>query len=312
MSHIVMKSLISGVALALLATGCNRDSVAEKEKRERSNALVAEAMAAEGSGNTAGAETLYRKALERDPALASAHLSLAMLLHDARKDYLGAMAHYQIYLDLQPTAEKAPIVRDRLESAKGLLATQVAEEIVAREQRALAGERAALKTQIAKLEEEVAALRKASAEKDATIADLQSRIKQLRSVVDAMKSTDVGNAPAEDALKAGTSSAEPTSQEALLDSIRKDAQRMIEEPDGGQKAQNEMTRKAAEGVQDDAPLATTPTPGKRYLVRPGDTLSRLSREAYGNASDWGKIREANRSTTNPDGRLRAGETILIP
>ncbi len=312
MSYTVMKSLMPVVALALLVTGCNRDSVAEKEKRERSNALVAEAMAAESSGNTAGAETLYRKALERDPTLASAHLSLAMLLHDARKDYLDAMSHYQIYLDLQPTAEKAPIVRDRLESAKGLLATQVAAEIVAREERALASERAALKKQIDTLEQELATLRKASAQKDETIADLQSRVKQLRSVVDAMKSTDVGNAPAEDAPKAEKSSAEPTSQEALLESIRKDAQRMLDEPDGGQKAQNELTRKAAEGVQDDPTLATTPTPGKRYLVRPGDTLSRLSREAYGNASGWVKIREANRSTANPDGRLRAGETILIP
>ncbi len=307
-------------AAAIAFLGCDRESVADRERAERSNALFAEAMAAESKGDTAGAAQLYRQLLLRDNAMASAHLNLAILLQDVRKDYLEAAHHYQAYLDLEPSSEKAAMVRDRLTSVKGLLATQLAADIVAREQRALASERDGLKAQIAALERTGEELRAAVAAKEKDIAGLQGQVAQLRKLVDAMKSAEAEAkvsheaelAAARKAAEEAKAQPEPGAGSALIDAVRADAKRMIEEPDGGQAAQNAATRAAVEGVADEPPLAASPTPGKRYTVRPGDTLSRLSREAYGNAAGWAKIRDANRSTSNPDGRLRAGETILIP
>lgn len=308
---------------AIAFVGCDRESAAERERVERSNALFAEAMTAETKGDAMGAEQLYRQLLLQNNTMASAHLNLAILLQDVRKDYLEAAHHYQAYLDLEPQSEKAAMVRDRLTSAKSLLATQLAAEIVAREQRTLAAERDSLKAQIVALERAGEAARAEVAARDKRVAELEAQVAQLRKLVDTLKSAEAEAqvshaAELAAARKAAEEAKEKVAAEqgaagnALLDAVRADAKRMIEEPDGGQAAANAATRAAAEGVQDEPPLAASPTPGKRYVVRPGDTLSRLSREAYGNAADWARIRDANRSTSNPDGRLRAGETILIP
>ncbi len=312
--------LLLTCAGALAFMGCDRQSAAERERVERSNALFAEAMAAESKGDTVGAEQLYRQLLLKDNAMASAHLNLAILLQDVRKDYLEAAHHYQAYLDLEPNSEKAAMVRDRLTSAKELLATQLASAIVAREQRALATERDNLKAQIAALERTGNTLRDEVEARDKTIAELKLQVAELRKLVDAMKTAAVEvNEAHEVELRDARALAEAARAQTAdnaasetIDAIRADALRMIEEPDGGMSAVDEATRAAVGGVQDEEPLAAAPTPGMRYLVRPGDTFSRLAREAYGNAAMWDKIRDANRSTTNPDGRLRAGETILIP
>lgn len=317
------KTLLPLICATVIACfGCDRESAADRERVERSNALFAEAMAAEARGDSAGAGQLYRQLLMRDNAMASAHLNLAILLQDVRKDYLEAAHHYQAYLDLEPQSEKAAMVRDRLASVKGLLAARLAADIVAREQRALAAERDGLKAQIAALERTGAELRAETETKAKRVAELEAQVVQLRKLVDAMKSAEAeAQISHEAALAAARKAAEEAkvqaeaavgADSALLAAVRADAKRMIEEPDGGQTAENEATRAAAEGVADEPPLAASPMPGKRYVVRPGDTLSRLSREAYGNSAGWSKIRDANRSTSNPDGRLRAGETILIP
>lgn len=310
-------------AAALAGAGCDDDGVSERERSERSDALFAEAMAAEGRGDVAGAETLYRRLLTQNGAMASAHLNLAILQHDARKNYVEAIHHYQAYLDLQPESEKAGMVRERLAAARGLLATQLAADVVAREQRALEAERDSLKAQIRALEGSAADARRLAETKDKEIEALKSRIDGLQKLVDALKTSESETrtsleaevaAAREAAAKAEAEAKEATEpgSAAEIAAIRALSKQMLEEPDGGQAAINAATRKAVEGAVDAAPLSATPVPGKRYTVRPGDTLSRLAREAYGNAADWVRIRDANRSVTNPDGRLRAGDVIVIP
>ena len=50
----------------------------------------------------------------------------------------------------------------------------------------------------------------------------------------------------------------------------------------------------------------------KNFVQPGDTLFRISNRFYGNATAWRKIREANKATISPDGRLRVGQVINLP
>jgi nucleoid-associated protein YgaU len=51
---------------------------------------------------------------------------------------------------------------------------------------------------------------------------------------------------------------------------------------------------------------------KSYTVQAGDSLFKISEKFYGDTTQWKKIRDANRATINPDGRLRIGQTLVIP
>ncbi len=312
--------MVLSCSLFVLFIGCKRDSVAEREQHERSDALFAEAMAAEARGDTRGAETLYRQLLARDAAMASAHLNIAILLHDVRKDYIEAIYHYRTYLALQPKSEKSAMVNERIASAKGLLATQLAAEIIAREQAVLMRERDSQEKQLALLEQKYSALQEENTKKEAALSDLKAQLNHLRALIKDIKDVESAQSPTspneikqlKESIVSIPKKDSESDVETVIHSVREDAKRMIEMPDGGQQARNEATRKVIANTVAVPPIASNPIPGQRYLVRPGDTFSKLSREAYGNTASWIRIRDANRSTSNPDGRLRAGEIIVIP
>lgn len=308
---------------AAVMAGCDRNQVAEQERRERADALFAEALAAEEQGNISAAEALYEQLLQRDASLALAHLNLAMLQHDSRKEYIEAIHHYRMYLALQPKSEKAPLVQERLAAARTLLAAQLAAERIAIESRAVAAERDELRTKLSAADKRVAEANKALDARTKEMEELKRQVARLTTLVETLKSSEeeaakahaaelaAARKAAEEAKKALEADPEPSVDDEIA-AVRADALRMIAEEDGGIQAQNAATREAIAELKGEETIAATPTPGKRYLVRPGDTLSKLSREAYGNAAGWTRIRDANRSTTNPDGRLRAGETVIIP
>lgn len=51
---------------------------------------------------------------------------------------------------------------------------------------------------------------------------------------------------------------------------------------------------------------------KTYKVQPGDTLSKIAKEFYGNANEYNRIFEANRDKLqNPD-KVQAGQELVIP
>ena len=308
---------------AAVMAGCDRNQVAEQERRERADALFAEALAAEAQGNISAAEALYEQLLQRDASLALAHLNLAMLQHDSRKEYIEAIHHYRMYLALQPKSEKAPLVQERLAAARTLLAAQLAAERIAIESRAVAAERDELRTKLSAADKRVAEANKALDARTKEMEELKRQVARLTTLVETLKSSEeeaakahaaelaAARKAAEEAKQAVEAESEPTVDDEIA-AVRADALRMINEADGGIQSQNDATRAAIAELEGEEAIAATPTPGKLYLVRPGDTLSKLSREAYGNAAGWTRIRDANRSTTNPDGRLRAGETVIIP
>ena len=59
--------------------------------------------------------------------------------------------------------------------------------------------------------------------------------------------------------------------------------------------------------------STAPETEKRtYTVKSGDTLSKIAKEHYGEASQWKRIYEANRDRIeNPD-LIQPGWTLTIP
>ena len=52
--------------------------------------------------------------------------------------------------------------------------------------------------------------------------------------------------------------------------------------------------------------------GRRYTVRSGDSLSKISREFYGDADRYMKIFEANRDVLKDPNRIQPGQELVIP
>jgi len=57
--------------------------------------------------------------------------------------------------------------------------------------------------------------------------------------------------------------------------------------------------------------STTAT-ARTYTVQPGDNLSKISKDFYGNANQYMKIFEANRDQLSDPDKVRAGMELLIP
>jgi nucleoid-associated protein YgaU len=49
-----------------------------------------------------------------------------------------------------------------------------------------------------------------------------------------------------------------------------------------------------------------------YTVQAGDSLSKISKELYGNGSEYMKIFEANRDVLSDPNKIRPGQTLKIP
>jgi LysM repeat protein len=52
--------------------------------------------------------------------------------------------------------------------------------------------------------------------------------------------------------------------------------------------------------------------GQRYTVKSGDTLSKISREFYGDPNQYTKIFEANRSILRDPNTINPGQVLVIP
>src|SRR5688572_12426273 len=52
--------------------------------------------------------------------------------------------------------------------------------------------------------------------------------------------------------------------------------------------------------------------GKTYTVKAGDTLSKIAKDTYGDASQWKKIQEANADLIRDPDKIQAGWTLKLP
>ena len=52
--------------------------------------------------------------------------------------------------------------------------------------------------------------------------------------------------------------------------------------------------------------------GRTYTVKSGDTLSKIAKEFYGDASQWKKIHQANTDRIKDPDKIQVGWTLKIP
>jgi LysM repeat protein len=54
------------------------------------------------------------------------------------------------------------------------------------------------------------------------------------------------------------------------------------------------------------------TGGQTYTVKPGDTLSKISKQLYGDSNEYMTIFYANRNTLNDPNKIQVGQQLTIP
>jgi nucleoid-associated protein YgaU len=68
------------------------------------------------------------------------------------------------------------------------------------------------------------------------------------------------------------------------------------------------------GVGNSTAADSAAVPGRNasYTVRPGDTLSKISQQFYGNANRYMKIFDANRDVLTDPNKIEPGQSLQIP
>jgi nucleoid-associated protein YgaU len=67
-----------------------------------------------------------------------------------------------------------------------------------------------------------------------------------------------------------------------------------------------------QNAQSSTAQATAKPPQRSYTVQSGDSLSKISKQFYGNANDYMKIFEANRDLLSDPNKINPGQTLKIP
>jgi nucleoid-associated protein YgaU len=91
----------------------------------------------------------------------------------------------------------------------------------------------------------------------------------------------------------------------LLDFFKKGVEKPVE-----QKAANTPSQPQAQ--QSGAAAGQRQTQQREYVVKAGDSLSKIAKQVYGNAADWQKIYNANRSTIKDPDLIHPGQKIILP
>ena len=68
----------------------------------------------------------FKDVLKNDPKDYLAHFQLATLLQEQRKDYLGALVHFSLYLDMRPAEDKTTLAADRIEQCRNMMLAEQA------------------------------------------------------------------------------------------------------------------------------------------------------------------------------------------
>jgi nucleoid-associated protein YgaU len=59
-------------------------------------------------------------------------------------------------------------------------------------------------------------------------------------------------------------------------------------------------------------VAVAASSRRTYTVQPGDSLSKIARQFYGNANDYMRIFEANKDKLNDPNKIQTGQELVIP
>lgn len=346
-----MKKLNWLFAFAALAgfTGCDyiRENRFAKERADRNYRAAMEDYRA---GKIDEAIKGLEEVCSQDPTNVSARFQLGCLLQDGSKDFLGAVCAYREYLLQSPDSEKAPLARERIAMCERALADQLADKFginaVADENRRshkLQEDLKKAETARKKLEKDNAAIMQRVKKLNQDLERYKSFMPDRHAVADeadvgaediAAAKRELDEAQAIDSDHVASEIVEAklhtpeTPAEALAPDEIADAKKLLaEEPEPeaaviAQSADAKAKREAAERAEREAKekenarlaalMPKTEARPDKYTVRKGDTLFGLATRFYGSNAYAKNIREANKAVISTDGKLKAGQVIILP
>ena len=324
---------------AILLAGCEHTEPSAAERADRASRHYTAAMAELQAGRIDAAIKGFEEVVKAEPGNGNAHFQLAALLEEAKKDYLGAIVHYRLYLMIRPQSDKAAVATDRMKGCetryaaasmeKAGLESQLMSELgkVRKEHEQCGAKAAKLSEQLDAAGSKIAALEK----------ELEMKKKMLASAEAISDDPSVAKAPRkslrptdaellDDESDGGQllSTKEIKTLRAMLDEEDKavPSRPHIDAGDAGADesgnapalSQNVSTNAPAglDGMlskKDKKPIRLVP---ETYTVEEGDTLMRISAKFYGTNRKWRDIREANKAIISSDGRVKTGQVIKLP
>lgn len=231
----------------------------------------------------------YESALDGTMLTAEAHYRLGLVYEDKIKNDVGALHHFERYLELAPQGQFATDVKGYTERLRLVIASRLADGAVvpAREVTRLKNENLDLRRDLTELREQQSKAKTTAVRTAASPAPAPRP-----ALVAAPESTPpplpFGAAPAPEVRRALPATAIPPAAAALP-----------------------ATAQSAMAVTAPTP-APTPAAPQSYTVVSGDTLSKISRKYYGTSGDWQKIAEANKATLPDPTKLKPGMVLSIP
>jgi len=259
------------LSFLVLSCGCSR-SVEWFDSRDRAEPLIKRARVKRSEGDIDGAIALYREALETDQRMALASLDLALLLHDEKKDYMGAVCLYTRYLDARPETDKKEMIRKRRELAIQSFTATLAPPVRTSGSAAISESSSGTRkenTELAAVRQQLRIEQESARNAIARAEELVEKNNELQSTVRRMQGEL-------DQLQAVSSAA------------------MSLSPKEERRPDSRPARK------------------RTYEVMPGDSLSSIAAAVYGEGAKWRTIYEANQGILGNSQKLRVGQVLVIP
>jgi len=284
-------------AVAGFLTGCDLLTTSQTGRhiRDGNEAVV--------RGEVQKALQSYEKALDGTLLSAEAHYRLGLLYEDQLKNEVGALHHFERYLELAPQGQFSTDVKTYVDRLRLTIVSRLAEGTVlpANEASRLRNENLALRQQINELRQQPAAARAetATVRPTPTPAPMPAPTAPPSMVVAA---TPVPT-PA-----AAVTEREPEVRRAIPVNAGAASAGMT---DSVPRAEAVVPVAAAAGA---APAVEAAASGavRTYQVQRGDTLAAIARRFYRNAGQWPKIAEANKATLEDPTKLQPGMVLVIP
>lgn len=186
--------LLATLFAAALLSGCDTAEGPKADNAANSPEMRA-AIEAERIGNYNEAIRLYQATIDNYRGAALANLQLAILLHEYRKDYLGAIFHYRRYIETAGRGNRNDfsIISNRIEKVEQLLSARYVRAIA--ESEASGGVQ--LMKSYAELDQRVSTLKAGNDKLAASNETLRAEIKRLNAKNDSLRLwiTRIQNSP---------------------------------------------------------------------------------------------------------------------
>lgn len=187
---------VSAVILSAALAGCDRGpSFAQLEAQERQSRLYSNAMDDLQAGRVNAAIRGFEKVVVQEPKAYSAHFQLATLLQDVKRDYLGAIAHYRLYLLLRPETDKATIAKERMKRSEELLRAESVRKIGGNVNEKIVEENKKLVEENAKLNARIISIEGDLREANTKVSQLTLDVDKKRQLIEKLTSQDGDGKP---------------------------------------------------------------------------------------------------------------------